>query len=548
MVIVHHVTALLLHLIYKIPRRATRILLVALRALVRLTIGPSRSPEERGSADSLPVDIRTILGRFDLDPVTRPYICCPACYAIYPKPYPQVCSHKAAANSKPCGTDLWRSRTIRGRVFSFPLSTFLYQEMKHWLARLLARHQLEDIMDTMLQRAVGDAREIMSDLWDAPIFRELRMPDGTLFVDAPPGEARLIFGLAVDGFNPFHSKTAKQQVTVTGIYMYCLNLPPHLRYRPENMYLVGIIPGPGKPSAEQINHFLRPLVDELLQFWHGGVYYSRTMKFPDGRLVRCVLVPLVCDLPAARQTAGFGHYSAKYFCHMCNLQLEDMNELDMTKWGERTCEGHRAAAEAWRDLPSVSRREAAFKENSTRWSVLLELPYWDPIRFTVIDSMHNHYLGLLKRHCRKIWGMDIEAVDDDEDRGPGPSEEDLAMALDLFYTGTADDLSKCTRAVLKRICSILAVRYKKSSKTHMIHRLLEFVSQCAILYLHAVDALPAAYQGRSQEGASHRCGPGNWRPPSPPDDYDGHGKGEARSERCQCRRDQSYGRLRLLHA
>ncbi|KAI0713024.1 hypothetical protein C8T65DRAFT_530078, partial [Cerioporus squamosus] len=200
-----------------------------------------------------------------------------------------------------------------------------------------------------------------------------------------------------------------------------------------------------KPSLEQINHFLRPLVDELLEFWHGGVYYSRTMKFPDGRLVRCVLIPLVCDLPAARQTAGFGHYSAKYFCHMCNLLKEDMNELDMSKWGGRTCEEHRAAAEAWKNLPSVSRREAAFKQNSTRWSVLLDLPYWDPIRFTVIDSMHGHYLGLLKHHCRNIWGMNVEAEDDEED-GPGPSEEDVAVALDLFYTGTAEDLSTCTRA------------------------------------------------------------------------------------------------------
>lgn len=356
---------------------------------------------------------------------------------------------------------------------------------------------MEDIMDAMLQRAAGDALDVMSDLWDAPIFRELRMPDGTRFVDAPPGEARLIFGLAVDGFNPFHSKTAKQQVTVTGIYMYCLNLPPHLRYRPENMYLVGVIPGPGKPSIDQINHFLRPLVDELLEFWHGGVYYSRTMKFPDGRLVRCILVPLVCDLPAARQTAGFGHHSAKYFCHMCYLHKEDMDELDMSKWGERTSVDHRAAAEVWKNLSSVSRRETAFKENSTRWSVLLDLPYWDPIRFTVIDSMHNHYLGLLKYHCRTIWGMNIEA-DDDEDEGAGPSEEEIALGLDLFYTGTAEELSTCTRAVLKHICSILSVRYKKSSKAHIINRLLDFVSHCFILRLH--DANFRKYRQRSKEG------------------------------------------------
>ncbi|RPD56985.1 hypothetical protein L226DRAFT_468115, partial [Lentinus tigrinus ALCF2SS1-7] len=115
-------------------------------------------------------------------------------------------------------------------------------EMKHWLARFLSREKLEDMMDGMLKRALGKAPEVMLDFWDAPVLRELRMPDGTRFIDAPPGEARLVFGLSVDGFNPFHSKTAKQVVTVTAIYMYCLNLPPHLRYRPENVYLVGVIP------------------------------------------------------------------------------------------------------------------------------------------------------------------------------------------------------------------------------------------------------------------------------------------------------------------
>ena len=493
---VHHVTALLLHVIYRVPRRATRILLIALRALVRVTMGRSDDLAQTGLApESLPIDIRTILGRFDLDPVTRPYICCPACHAIYPKPYPETCSYQLTPKSKPCGAQLWRTRTILGRGFSFPIREFVYQEMKYWLARLLSRNGLEDLMDAMLKRAMGKAPEVMLDIWDAPVFRELTMPDGTRFVDAPPGEARLIFGLSVDGFNPFQSKTAKQSVTVTAIYMYCLNLPPHLRYRPENMYLVGVIPGPGKPKTDwEINHFLRPLVDELLQLWNSGVYYSRTSKYVGGRLVRCALVPLVCDLPAARQVAGFGSYSSAYFCHMCNLGLDDIDELDMDKWGIRTCEEHRKAAEAWRDMPSVAQRKAAFKLNSTRWSALLDLPYWDPIRFTVIDSMHNHYLGLLQDHCRKIWGMNIDVTEEDDQ--PTPSAEDVAAALDIFYTGTAQQLSTCTRAVIKHLCNLLSVRYKKTSKAHMINRLLEHVSTYS-RYACSTQLTPnPAYQGR----------------------------------------------------
>lgn len=465
---------------------------------MRVTIGRSDDIAHTVSPDSLPTDIRTILGRFDLDPVTRPYICCPACCAIYPKPYPKTCSYQLTPQSKPCGTQLWRTRTIIGRAFSFPLREFLYQEMKHWLARLLSRDNLEDMMDAILKRAVKEALEAMLDIWDAPVLRELVLSDGTRFVDAPPGEARLVFGLSVDGFNPFQSKTAKQSVSVTAIYMYCLNLPPHLRYRPENMYLVGVIPGPKKPKMDwEINHFLRPLVDELLEFWNSGVYYSRTWKCVSGRLVRCALVPLVCDLPAARQVAGFGSYSSTYFCHMCNLRLEDINQLDMDKWGTRTCEYHREAAEAWKNMPSVAQRLSAFKVNSTRWSTLLDLPYWDPIRFTVIDSMHNQYLGLLQDHCRKIWGMDIEV--DEEDDQLAPSAEDVAAALEIFYTGTAAQLSTCTRAVLKHLCRLLSVRYKKTSKAHMVDRLLAYVRTVLTAYLAGLTQPPAC-QGRSPNG------------------------------------------------
>lgn len=37
-----------------------------------------------------------------------------------------------------------------------------------------------------------------------------------------------------------------------------------------------------------------------------------------------------------------------------------------------------------------------------RYSVLLHLPYFDPVRFTVIDPMHNLYLGTGK-HAFKVW-------------------------------------------------------------------------------------------------------------------------------------------------
>ena len=40
------------------------------------------------------------------------------------------------------------------------------------------------------------------------------------------------------------------------------------RFKFENVVLVGVIPGPKEPKGV-INNFLGPMVNELLEFWHG---------------------------------------------------------------------------------------------------------------------------------------------------------------------------------------------------------------------------------------------------------------------------------------
>jgi hypothetical protein len=42
-----------------------------------------------------------------------------------------------------------------------------------------------------------------------------------------------------------------------------------VRYKPENLFLVGVIPGPREPSAEEVGHFLEPFVDMLDKLWEG---------------------------------------------------------------------------------------------------------------------------------------------------------------------------------------------------------------------------------------------------------------------------------------
>ena len=85
--------------------------------------------------------------------------------------------------------------------------------------------------------------------------------------------------------------------------MVLLNLPPHLRHKTKNLYYAGVIPGPRKPSNEQINHFIQLIVDEFVPLYEHGVNYSKTSKYPDGRACKCIIAIIVADALGARQVS-----------------------------------------------------------------------------------------------------------------------------------------------------------------------------------------------------------------------------------------------------
>ncbi|OBZ77594.1 hypothetical protein A0H81_02219 [Grifola frondosa] len=244
-------------------------------------------------------------------------------------------------------------------------------------------------------------------------------------------------------------KEAKQKVTSTAMYMVCLNLPPHLRYLPENVYLAGVIPGPGKPHLDQLNHFLALIVDELVDFWDPGVEYSRACNFVSGCRALAALVPLVCDVPATRQVAGLGSHNHTYFCSSCRLRSEEIENLEPSTWPPRDLEFHRRSAEEWRTAESVAEREAAFERNGgIRYSELLRLPYWDPTRYVMIDSMHDLYLGIIKNHIREIWGISVNADDGNAEQvakpsPPRPDAKQMADATHCLIYGSESMLKAC---------------------------------------------------------------------------------------------------------
>jgi hypothetical protein len=164
----------------------------------------------------------------------------------------------------------------------------------------------------------------MWDIWDGQAIYELPGVDNKPFSAGPAGEARLVWNLSVDWFNPFTNKQSGKTASTGSMAMACLNLPPSMRHKPENLW-PSIIPGPREPETDQTNHFLRPLVKDLVKSWTEGTWYTRTYRHSKGRWVRSILCNLVTDLPGGRKTAGG---SAGFLSPFYSTQrLKDVNNI-----------------------------------------------------------------------------------------------------------------------------------------------------------------------------------------------------------------------------
>ena len=102
---------------------------------------------------------------------------------------------------------------------------------------------------------------VIADVYDGSVWKSFLTVNGKEFLLSIYGFGLLI---NVDWFQPYKHVL----YSVGAIYIAILNFPHHLRYRRENMILIGVIPGPHEPSLH-INSFIEPLLQELLKLWKG---------------------------------------------------------------------------------------------------------------------------------------------------------------------------------------------------------------------------------------------------------------------------------------
>ena len=178
------------------------------------------------------------------------------------------------------------------------LTPHLYHQFQDWLWGLLSTPG----MYTKIAKPPSiSVNSILQDLWDGSELQDL----DHLFHAAQDG-LQLVFSLGVDWYNPFGNKIAGLVASQGVVALVCMNLPPLEWYRPENMYLVTILPGPQESMQEQFNNnLIDPLIDDFRDIWEHVIQYYGTAYTPTTpRDVSAAIVPLVSDLLASHKAVG----------------------------------------------------------------------------------------------------------------------------------------------------------------------------------------------------------------------------------------------------
>ncbi|KAF8658388.1 hypothetical protein AX16_001997 [Volvariella volvacea WC 439] len=166
---------------------------------------------------------------------------------------------------------------------------------------------------------------------------------------------------------------------------------------------------------------------------------------------------------AARQVIGVPSITSHYFCTFCDLDINDIHILDPDQWPAKDIEHLRQKSRLWKDTTKARAHTRIYEKYGIRWSSLHDLPYWDFVRFTIMDSMHALDLNLFQNHCRIFFKLDIKVASGNELSYdpvlPTPwvlSSKAVRRCRTLIYQNDDDLLDKLMdfpRPVLHRVCT-----------------------------------------------------------------------------------------------
>ena len=371
--------------------------------------------------DQIPVSLQQaekLLGIHNREIIN--YTVCPKCHSIFKfeecvvrtcfgKLESKLCNyikypdHPHPSRRQPCNTTLLKTLNInRLRAFK----SFAYCPLKVSFQRLVLQPGFLCLCEAWREREHTIPENILGDIYDGSVWKSFRYD----FLSSPYSYLLI---LNVDWFQPYK----RTEYSVGAIYATIQNLPREKRYREEYIVLIGIIPGPKEPSLT-INSYLQPLIDELQSAYLNGFVVSTSQG--TNITIRLAVSCISCDIPATRKLCGFLSHNATLGCNKCYKEFGkcDVTESEFSRsWDIRTAEQHISHCEEILLEVTKSGIEEMESKYGVRYCSLLQLSYYDPIKFVAVDMMHNLFLGTGK-HTFTTWielhlisKEDLEAID-----------------------------------------------------------------------------------------------------------------------------------------
>lgn len=120
------------------------------------------------------------------------------------------------------------------------------------------------------------------------------------------------------------------------------------------------------------------------------------------------MICIACDIPASRKVGGFLAHSARLGCNKCKREFGPPGRgassfHDFSPGDPRTNQEHREQATLVKQGRTKQDRSEMERETGVMYTELLRLSYYQPIRFLVIDPMHNLFLGTAKHVFKSLW-------------------------------------------------------------------------------------------------------------------------------------------------
>ena len=368
-----------------------------------------------GMESQFPYSLYQLKNKVSFKSEFKKYVVCSKCEKLYDAKYcvrgvgflqeTKLCEgvqfpqHPILSYRRPCGQKLLKSVILsNGKKTFHPFKTYCYSSLIAALKELLIRPGFYTLCCQW--KTEESTSGLLKDVFDGNLWREFRFIDDQPFLD---GDLGLGLILNIDWFQPY--KLTNYSVGV--IFLAVMNLPRTIRYKRENIILVGIIPGPSEPSHD-LNSYLEPLVEELHELWTG---VKTNVNSDQGYVclnVRAALLCVACDLPAGRKVCGFLGHSASLGCTRCLKQFTgtvgsmNYSGFNRSLWVKRDVNQHRENVQKIKSCITKTQRNTMESEYGCRYSCLTELKYFDPSRMLIIDPMHNLYLGSGK-HMVKLW-------------------------------------------------------------------------------------------------------------------------------------------------